>query len=115
MALFGKSSAGDFKTILEHLCHLEINTILKSSMTATKMPVPELALVDLAELYIRKLVEVGQHIELAVTGGPVQYAAIHDSAVEVLTRLNATGVDTDQDSDYWLVARIRDNASQIQQ
>jgi hypothetical protein len=115
MALFPKSSASNFKTILEHLCHLEINTILKDSMTAAKMPVPELALVDLAELYLRKLVDVGQHVELPARGGPLQYKAIYDSAVELLTRLNSTGVDTNQDSDYWLVARIRDNASQIQQ
>ncbi|MDM8515986.1 hypothetical protein QUF76_07290 [Desulfobacterales bacterium HSG16] len=47
------------KNIAQDLVSLEVNTIIKPNMTGRKMPKPRHALIDIAQNYNRKLIEIG--------------------------------------------------------
>src|ERR1700748_1364957 len=108
MALFEKKQPSDaIKTLLENLCHLEINTIIKPGMTAQKMPVPEGALVDLAEMYAQSLAP--GDLPAPFTVGPKRYAEIHKKAGDLL----AKSVAEERTEREWMIARLRDHRFQI--
>ena len=120
MALFARkpTEIGDqFKTVLEHLCSLEINTIIKGNMTGQKMPPPERAVIELAEQYDLKLIESGAPRPAAhgdVTGGPVEYERLHTRATELVTRWRSQpSLPEDQQAELVLLCRIRDTTQQI--
>ncbi len=48
-----------FRTIARDLTHIEVNTILKPTMTGRKMPEPRHALIEIAQRYCTKLTELG--------------------------------------------------------
>jgi hypothetical protein len=122
VALFGRKPAtiGDqFKTVLESLCCLEINTIVKDNMTGQKMPPPERALVELAELYDLKLAECGALRSAAdggVTGGPAEYERLHLRAEALLNKwLSDASAAEARQTELMILYRIRDNTDQIQE
>ena len=91
MGLFSRKPEpiGDqIKTVLERLCSLEINTIVKDNMTGQKMPSPERALLELAEHYDCKLAEHGARRlpGTPVTGGPVEFDGLRVRAADVIHR-----------------------------
>lgn len=51
--------ADRFQTIARDLTHIEVNTILKSTMTGRKMPRPRHALIEIAQRYEIKLAALG--------------------------------------------------------
>ena len=106
-----------FKTILENLYNLEINTIVKDNITGQKMPPPEHALIDLAQLYDLKLAELGAPFDRGggeVSGGPSEYEQIHRRAQSLISALaGALVVPDDRAAEVFLVYRIRDTAAQM--
>lgn len=63
----------DFKeslrTVARDLFNLEINTVIKDNMTARKMPDPANAILDIAQTYATKLLEVGVPLGYAFAEG----------------------------------------------
>ena len=122
MALFARKPtviSDQFKTVLEHLCSLEINTIIKGNMTGQKMPPPERAVVELAEQYDLKLIESGAPRPAAhgeVTGGPVEYERLHTRATELVNRwLSEPSLPEDKQADLVILYRIRDTTQQLRE
>lgn len=119
MSLFRRKPAaiGDqIKTVLESLCSLEINTIVKDNMTGQKMPPPERALFELAEHYDCKLTELRSPRIAApgVTGGPAEFARLRARAAAVIHAWTSDpAVAEDQRADLMLLYRIRDTSAQL--
>jgi hypothetical protein len=121
VALFRRKTAavGDhIQTILENLCHLEINTIINNNMTGEKMPVPEQALVGLAADYDRWLSDPTRIPRGAedgpVTGGPKEFQRLRDRADALQTRWRAdTSPDPARDSDFMIACRIQQTSDQL--
>jgi hypothetical protein len=120
MGLFGRKAAvvGDhIQTLLENLCHLEINTIINDNITGRKMPVPEEAFVELACDYDRKLVALGAARgpdEGPVTGGPKEYQRLYDRALGLEKVWSAElALDPVRSANLVIVSRIRQTSEQI--
>lgn len=64
MTLFGGDDKLDLPEVVRGLLNLEINTIIKSNMTAERMPALPHAILDIAGEYARKLVESGVDVTL---------------------------------------------------
>lgn len=111
------AALGDqIKTVLERLCSLEINTIIKDNMTGQKMPPPERALLELAEHYDCRLGQHGAPREPpgAVTGGPAEFERLRRRAGDLITRWSAgPALPDDQQAELMLLYRIRDTSEQI--
>jgi len=104
------------KTVLERLCSLEINTIVKDNMTGQKMPSPERALLELAEHYDCKLAEHGARRlpGTPVTGGPVEFDGLRVRAADVIHRWGSDpGLSDDHRGELMLLYRIRDTSEQL--
>lgn len=101
------SADNDARTILENLCNLEINTIIKRTITGRKMPAPEIALVGLAETYSKKLASLGAPAPDKITGGPVQYRELHTRSIKLI---EAMTIESDE---YGIIVRIRNTALEI--
>jgi hypothetical protein len=122
----------EIKTVLERLCSLEINTIVKDNMTGQKMPAPERALLELAEHYDCKLAEHGRSRlpGSPVTGGPVEFEGLRVRAADVIDHWAADVIDhwaadvirrwssdpalsDDRCGELMLLYRIRDTSEQL--
>jgi hypothetical protein len=104
------------KTVLERLCSLEINTIVKDNMTGQKMPSPERALLELAEHYDSKLAEHGARRlpGTPVTGGPVEFEGLRIRAADVIQRWSSDpALSDDHRAELMLLYRIRDTSEQL--
>jgi hypothetical protein len=119
VALFSRKPAAigeQIKTVLESLCSLEINTIVKDNMTGQKMPPPERALLELAEHYDCKLAEHGSPRIAApgVTGGPAEFERLR---VRAAALVHAWGTDPalpdETRAELMLLYRIRDTSAQL--
>lgn len=119
MGLFSRKPAAigdEIKTVLERLCSLEINTIVKDNMTGQKMPSPERALLELAEHYDCKLAEHGPKRlpGSAVTGGPVEFESLRVRAADIIRLWTSDSAPSDDDrGDLMLLYRIRDTSEQL--
>ena len=103
------ASQSGIRTLIENLCTLEINTIVKPNLTGQKMPVPELALLDLAEEYAQLLGRYGEQITVDPMS-PEVLSALRDGAQAKLGELAARAA---KNEDYWLLARVRDQSDQL--
>lgn len=119
MALFSRKPAafGDqIKTVLESLCSLEINTIVKDNMTGQKMPPPERALLELAEHYHCKLIEHGspRNASAGITGGPIEFERLRLRAAAVIQVWSSDPtLPEDKQAELMILYRIRDTSEQI--
>lgn len=119
MPLFSRKPAaiGDqIKTVLESLCSLEINTIVKDNMTGQKMPAPERALLELAEHYDARLKEHGSPriATTGVTAGPAEFERLRARAAAVITSWTSDpALPADHQADLMILYRIRDTSEQI--
>jgi hypothetical protein len=119
VALFTRKPAafGDqIRTVLENLCSLEINTIVKDNMTGQKMPPPERALLELAEHYDCKLAEHGSPriATPGVTGGPAEFERLRARAAAVAHAWSSDpALPDDKQAELMIVHRIRDTSEQI--
>jgi hypothetical protein len=117
--LFSRKPAtlGDqIKTVLESLCSLEINTIVKDNMTGQKMPAPERALLELAEHYDARLREHGSPriATTGVTGGPAEFERLRARGAAVITGWTSDpAAPAEQQADLMILYRIRDTSEQI--
>lgn len=119
MALFSRKAdpiGEQIKTVLERLCSLEINTIVKDNMTGQKMPSPERALLELAEHYDCKLAEHGapRLPGTPVTGGPVEFNGLRARAANVIDHWSSDpALSDDHRAELMLFYRIRDTSEQL--
>jgi hypothetical protein len=119
VALFSRKPAAigeQIKTVLESLCSLEINTIVKDNMTGQKMPPPERALLELAEHYDCKLAEHGSRRipGTGVTGGPAEFERLRARADDLIHAWSADpALSDDHRGELMLLYRIRDTSAQL--
>lgn len=121
----------NLKGLLEELCSLEVNTIIKSNMTAGKMPSTAAALVDIVTEYAVKLRHLTARTPTRAIGGEVSLASFEEirklSADYIASRepppkgRGAGDVepsawekpDAEEEADLLMLCRLRDNSEQL--
>ncbi len=107
--------------IAADLMNLEINTIVKDNILATKMPDPRHALLDIAKDYESRLLQIESPIdyEKTVGGAMKDTKGGRDTFKDFCTRVERintqakSGAIQVSRSDLWILDRIRDMSGQI--
>jgi hypothetical protein len=99
--------------IAENLLCIEVNTILKCSMTGRKMPEPPHALIDIAECYEGKLIELRLDVSEVSDGLPYyeRFDKIRKTAGEAIRKDKSDKVLAQED--VIILLRIKRNSDQI--
>lgn len=115
----------DFETLASNLFALEINTIVKANMTGQKFPSPGEALDDIASDYEDELVALESASSVApaslaptprgtTAASTARFGAIAARSEALLALLaRAAESSPDDDADYYMLCRIRDNARRL--
>jgi hypothetical protein len=107
------------KQIARDLMNLEVNTIIKANMTGRKMPKPRHALVDIAQNYQRKLMQLGLWAEddAALMGSFNSFNQIRESAgkgIKAFREQRKNGPLTEaEELDLVMLFRIQKMSDQI--
>jgi hypothetical protein len=122
------------RTLAENLLSLEVNTIVKPQIIAQKMPVPEHALIDIANLYRDALRRYVPELPVPVQGAlesspaPEAFSSVLDekrdrrASLEVLDEIrtvaqciseNSAARASLSDEKLQLISRIWDNSDQL--
>jgi hypothetical protein len=113
---------GQVANIAQDLLNLEVNTIIKPSITGSKMPRPRHALLDIGNEYVVRLQGMGVTEEDVKTVHDNQrygsYQAfdkirtVADKRINILCGLGAS-LTPEQEADLFMLLRIRDMSDQI--
>lgn len=111
-----------FETIAHNLLNIEVNTIIKDSMTGIKMPAPRHLLIDIAQQYEQKLIAItgdpaiDENHKGVKLGGFISFDLIRTKAAKAFEEYKKKDIDQlslEEKTDMQMLARIRDMSDQI--
>jgi hypothetical protein len=105
------------QSIVENLFSLKVSTIVKPNMTATTMPNMATALCDIATEYGAKLRALTSKVPAKSLNGEASLAVFEElerMTAEHIHAHAASSKDTHEEEGLFMLARIRDNARQLQ-
>jgi len=108
-----------FRTIAQDLTHIEVNTILKPTMTGRKMPKPRHALIEIAQRYCTKLAELGFPMPAEEKRpGSFEYfdrirERAHEAVLDLQDRAKERSLSEPEQVDLVMAFRIKTMSDQI--
>lgn len=110
---FGKNETQKrLKDVAEDLCNLEINTIIKPSITGSKMPIPRLALVEIFEKFKNRVNEI-ELKEGSKPGDYTSFLTVEECISALLKPIESQTDDDEKEAEKNLLRRIRKMTDEI--
>ena len=108
------------KSLVQDLTNLEVNTIIKPNMTGRKMPKPRHALIEIAQNYRFKLIDLGISVDDDIPLGCFRgFDMIREKAANGITIMKRKAAESDallteeQEADRVMLLRIQRMSDQI--
>lgn len=100
--------------IAKDIFNLEINTIIKATITSGKMPPLGKALEDIGKKYDFKLTQLGSPLDKdKIIGSKKSFEDIISLSRSEINKLKQSELDTTEEENYWMLYRIKQMSEAI--